>query len=320
MSGRNIGIGFLGLVALGIVARIFYPASDPVVAIAPEAIPGWGIFTNSMLTTLIIDVVLILIALLATRKMQLVPRGLQNVMEAIIEALYKLFKGVNADHVSSTFPLVATIFLFVIVANLSGLFPGVGSIGFCTGEEHASSNTQLAVAAPEQGALPGMLAAQEDEEKIKYLGCPPDQQHLVPFWRPPSTDLSFTLAITVLAWLWIQYLAFKALGPGYLKKYFINPVGKLSDGKGPIMTIVGLLELISLLARLPAFAFRLFGNIFAGEVLLIVMIFLLPLGLPLPIYLFEVFVAFIQAFIFAVLVMAFISIDTKPHEGEHGAH
>jgi F-type H+-transporting ATPase subunit a len=319
LSGRNIGIGFLGLVALGIVARIFYPTSDPVVAIAPEAIPGLGFFTNSMLTALILDVILILIAVLATRKMQLVPRGLQNVMEAIIEALYKLFKGVNATHVASTFPLVATIFLYVIVANVSGLFPGVGSIGFCTGEEHASSNTQLAVAAPEQGALPGgMLAAEEGE--IKYLGCPPDQQHLVPFWRPPSTDLSFTLAITVLAWLWIQYLAFKALGAGYLKKYFISPAGKLSDGKGPIMTIVGLLELISLLARLPAFAFRLFGNIFAGEVLLIVMIFLLPLGLPLPIYLFEVFVAFIQAFIFAVLVMAFISIDTKPHEGEHGAH
>ncbi len=323
MSGKQFGLIFVGLLVVGVIARIVFPASTPVVAVAPEEL--FAGFTNSMLTTLVLDIVLIVLALAATSNMQMVPRGLQNIMEAIIEALYNLFKGVNAEHTPRTFPLVATIFLFVLLSNLSGLLPGVGSIGLCHGKEgeHGAAEQRVALSMPaEGGASASMwapLAAEEGESA--YLNCPPDKQSIIPYWRPPSTDLSFTLAITLMSFVWIQYLAFATLGVGYLGKYFISPFGKLSDGKGPIMTIVGLLELISLFARIPAFMFRLFGNIFAGEVLILVMIFLLPLGLPLPIYGFEVFVGFIQAFIFAVLVMAFISIDTSGHGDEHeGGH
>lgn len=319
MSGRNIGLGFVGLLIVGIILRIVYPTSTPVVEVAPEPLffIGGFEFTNSMLTTLVLDVVLILLAVAATSKMNMVPRGLQNAMEATIEALYNLFKGVNAEHVGRTFPLVATIFLFVIIANLSGLLPGVGSIGICHASEEyegeeASQDVRLALSVPNDTLREAQQAAPlaAEEGKMVYTGCPPDEQHIFPFWRPPSTDLAFTLAITIIAWIWIQYLAFAALGIGYLGKYF-------NFKEGPIMFVVGLLEFISLLARIPAFMFRLFGNIFAGEVLIIVMLFLIPLGLPTPIYLFEVFVAFIQAFIFAVLVMAFITIDTTPHSDEH---
>jgi F-type H+-transporting ATPase subunit a len=322
LSGKQIGIGFIVLVVVGVILRVIYPTSDPVVSVSAEPFfsLGGAEFTNAMFSTLVLDAILIGVAFLVSGNMQMVPRGLQNVTEAILEALYNLFKGVDAKHTPSTFPLAATIFIFVILSNLSGLFPGVGSIGFChvvEGEE-ASGVARMALVAPEtSAAAPAALAAEEGA--IKYIGCPAYAQHIIPLWRPPSTDLNFTIGITLIAWFWIQYLAFKALGVGYLGKYFVSPFGKLSEGKGPIMTVVGLLELISLFARIPAFAFRLFGNIFAGEVLIIVLLFLLPLGLPTPIYLFEVFVAFIQAFIFAILVMAFISIDTTGHDEEaHG--
>jgi F-type H+-transporting ATPase subunit a len=321
---RNIVIVSLGLVALGVVARIFYPTGDPAVEVRAEDLfylftntPGEGLgFTNSMLLTVVIDIVLIVLAIAATASMNLVPRGLQNTMEAIIEALYNLFRGINPDHVGRVFPIVATIFLFVLFSNYSGLLPGFGSIGLCEypQEEHASHALQFASGAPVEGMLTPQLMAEEG--KSSYWGCQPGQ-HIIPIFRAPSADLSFTIALALVAWFTIQFVAFRALGLGYLKKYFISPVGKLSEGKGPLMTVVGILELISLFARLPAFAFRLFGNIFAGEVLIIVMLFLLPLGLPIPMYLFEVFVGFIQAFIFAVLTMAFISVDATPHAEEH---
>jgi F-type H+-transporting ATPase subunit a len=134
----------------------------------------------------------------------------------------------------------------------------------------------------------------------------------VPYFRAPSADLNFTLAITVWAVVMIEYFGFSALGfGGYLGKFF-------NFKEGPMGFMVGLLEFISEIARIPAFMFRLFGNIFAGEVLLVVMIFLIPLGWPLPFYAFEVFVGFIQAFVFAVLTMAFIAIAVTPHGGDHG--
>jgi F-type H+-transporting ATPase subunit a len=275
--------------------------------------------TNSMFVTIIIDLILLAIAFFATRNMQMVPRGFQNTIEAIIEALYKLFRGINAEHTPSTYPIVATIFLFAIISNWMGLLPGFGSIGFCrAGEYHAEVEAvRLASTAPVDGLFaPELLAAEEGESH--YLGCQP-QDSLIPLFRPPTTDLNNTIALAVIAFIWIEYLGFKTQGFRYLGKFFINPFGKLADGKGPIMTAVGLLELISEFARLPAFAFRLFGNIFAGEVLILVMIFLLPLGLPLPIYLFEIFVGFIQAFIFAVLTMAFVSIAVTSHEHDEHA-
>lgn len=327
MSERNkqilkyVGGGML----LTILLRIIFPMETIHIEVAAEEIASLGglSFTNSMFVTIIVDVILIMLAVLGTASMKLVPRGLQNVMEAIIEALYNLFKGINAEHVGRVFPIVATIFLFVLVSNLLGLLPGFGSFGPCAPahaegeEEHGSAGLRVALKVPEgiNGILPALplfgQGSAEAEPKSEYLFCKPGDE-LIPLFRAPTTDLNNTLALALVAVVLVEYMGFRVLGRAYLRKFFIDP-----RKEGAIMTAVGILELISEIARLPAFMFRLFGNVFAGEVLIIVLIFLLPLFLPVPFYLFEVFVAFIQAFIFAVLTMAFISIAVTSHSSEH---
>lgn len=304
MSGRNrIAIFAVVLIVLGIIARIVYPTGDPVVSVRAEDLaPN---FTNSMFVMILVDIFLIVVAFLATRNMQLVPRGLQNVVEAVIEALFNFFSSINKKYTPAAFPVLATIFLLVIISNWAGLLPGFGSIGFCYAGSEASADTRLALSDPYAGLIPSPFAAAEGESK--YLGCGPGES-IIPLFRAPSADLNMTLALALIAFVYIEYWGFKALGIGYLGKFF-NFKG------GLVGFFVGIFELISEFARIPAFMFRLFGNIFAGEVLLIVMIFLLPLALPLPFYLFEVFVGFIQAFVFSVLTIAFIGLAVEAHGG-----
>lgn len=300
MSGKNIGIGFVVLVIVGVISRILVGEISLHVSVKGEelfSIAGFS-FTNSVLVTLIADILVIIVAFSATRKMDLIPRGFQNFMEWVVESLYNLFSNINREYAPKAFSILATIFLLVIVCNWLGLVPGFGSIGYCHTVSAAEAHD-----------------GDEKEDKNPYFLCPDpaegEKVELVPYFRAPSADLNFTLAITVWAIIMIEYFGFSALGfGGYLGKFF-------NFKEGPIGFMVGLLEFISEIARIPAFMFRLFGNIFAGEVLLVVMIFLIPLGWPLPFYLFEVFVGFIQAFVFAVLTMAFIAIAVTPHGGEH---
>jgi F-type H+-transporting ATPase subunit a len=133
---------------------------------------------------------------------------------------------------------------------------------------------------------------------------------LVPYLRSPSADLNNTVMLGVLAFLYAQFWGFKQLGLGYLYKF-------VPFRDGAIGLFVGFFEFLSEFVRIVSYAFRLFGNIFAGEVLLLVMAFLFPL-LPLPFLGLETFVGFIQAFVFAILVMAFSSLATQGH-GDHHA-
>jgi F-type H+-transporting ATPase subunit a len=125
---------------------------------------------------------------------------------------------------------------------------------------------------------------------------------LVPLLRGGTADLNITLAISIVAVFMIQVFGYKSLGLNYFKK-FIN-------FSNPINFFVGFLELISEFAKVMSFSFRLFGNIFAGEVLLAVIAFLLPLFIPLPFIGLEIFVGFIQALVFATLTLVFINIAT----------
>ncbi|WP_374711247.1 F0F1 ATP synthase subunit A [Caldilinea sp.] len=122
----------VGLFAASILIRFIAPVPPPHVALSGEPIfstgPKW--FTNSVLTTIIVDIVLILLALAVRFNLKEIPGAFQNFMEAIIEALYGLAESVAGKNASKFFPWVATIFLFVIISNWSGMLPGVGSIGF----------------------------------------------------------------------------------------------------------------------------------------------------------------------------------------------
>ncbi len=132
----------------------------------------------------------------------------------------------------------------------------------------------------------------------------------VPYFRPPAADLNFTLALAVTTVLGAQFFGIMALGFfKHLKKYF-------TIKGGPANTFVGLLEGVSEFAKMISFSFRLFGNIFAGEVLLTVISVIVPFIAPLPFYLLEAFVAFIQALVFTMLSLVFMTLATASHD-EH---
>jgi F-type H+-transporting ATPase subunit a len=140
---------------------------------------------------------------------------------------------------------------------------------------------------------------------------------LVPYLRGSATDLNFTLALAISAVVFIQVIGVWALGPGYFGKFF--QIGKLVSGGifGIIDFAVGFLELILEFAKILSFAFRLFGNIFAGVLLLSFLGALLPVVLPPGLYLFEVFFGTIQAYVFFLLATVFMNMATVGHGGDH---
>lgn len=137
-----------------------------------------------------------------------------------------------------------------------------------------------------------------------------DEVAFAPFLRAPSSDLNFTLAIAITTVLAINILGVAAIG-------IIPHISKFFNFKSPISFFIGILELISEAAKIVSFSFRLFGNIFAGEVLLVITAFLVPYLVPLPFLMLEVFVGFIQAFVFAMLSLVFVAMATMEHESAH---
>ena len=265
--------------------------AQPHISLAAEKIGSLGGFpiTNSILMTWCVMGLLTILAYTATRKAALVPGKLQSVAEIVVEGLHNLFTSVVGEtQVGMFFPLLATIFIFVAVNNWGGLIPGVGSIGFKKTEIMGNGETGTPVSPVE--AKP----AQVQEEKF------------VPLLRGATADLNTTLALAIIAVAAVQYFGVRTLGLAYFKKFF--------NTSSPIMFGVGLLEIISEFSRIISFAFRLFGNIFAGEVLLTVIAFLMPLFAPLPFLGLELFVGFIQALVFSMLTAVFLNMATVAHE------
>lgn len=232
--------------------------------------------TNSMILSWIASIILIAIALTASRKPQIVPRGIQNVFEVIVEFLWNTVNSVLDDEKATKkyFPMIATFFLFILFNNWIGTLPGIGTIGF---------------------------------NEIKE-----DESAFVPFLRPGNADLNHTLALAVISVVSIQFFGITALG-------FFKYSGKFVNFKGPIDFFVGILELIGEVAKVLSFSFRLFGNIFAGEVLLTVIASIAPYIAPIPFSLLELFVGLIQALVFTMLTLVFIKIAISGHE-EHEEH
>ena len=270
--------------------------------------------TNSFIMTVLVDLLLLLTIIFGARNMQLVPRGFQNVVEALVEGFYNFAQGVDRKNIGKFFPLTASIFFFVLYSNLFALIPGLSAIGVCRTEAaqvQAAGGGEAANAASETKAAGEAKVAPSDI----FSGLPGycADGHVIAFLRAPSADLNVTLAWALSAVFMVEVFGFQALGLGYLTKFF-------NFREGFMGAFVGILELISEFVRIVAFAFRLFGNIFAGEVVLVVMAFLFPYLLPLPFYGLELFVAFIQAVIFSVLTLVFMSLATQAHGGhdEHG--
>ena len=246
--------------------------------------PNRFVLTNTILSSWIATLLIIGLFLFATRGMKLAPRGLQNVMEGIVETMYNFVESVAGNkHARRFFPMFATLFLFVVVNAWIGLIPIYQSLGFLEGDE------------------------------VK--------RHLL---RPAGTDLNMPLALAIISFVFVEYWAIRTLGFRYFGKFFrfgglLRARSLSSLFQAMIDVFVGMLELLSELVRVVSFTFRLFGNMTAGEILLLVTAFLVPFVFVLPFYGLELLVGFIQALIFSGLTLVFVTIAIVPHEGEeHG--
>jgi len=273
---------------------------------------NWFPVTNTLLTCWVVMAILIILAIFGGRNIKEIPSGIQNVMESVLDVLQGVFEGIlgDAKQAREFFAIVATIFIFVLFSNWFGLIPGVGSIGFfkeetVSAEEQAPAQDSTAEIATEKPTEEEPVATEAKVESEKQVAETAHKVEFTPLFRASSSDLSFTLAIAIWAVLYVQYMGFKHLKFAYLKKFF--------NFKNPIHAFVGLLELISEFAKMVSFSFRLFGNVFAGEVLLVVMTFLVPIIVPVPFYGLEVFVGAVQAGVFAALTLVFLKGATAHH-------
>ena len=245
--------------------------------------------TNSLFNSWIVLVIVIMIGLAIRKKVRLVPKGIQNVFEMIIEAFLDIFDSVTGAREKSLkfFPLVFSFFILILLNNWMGLLPGIGSIGQVVSEH--------------------------------------GERFFVPYFRGGTADLNTTLALATIGVVISHIFGVMAIGGwNYLNK-FVNfkalaeiPKKMIKDPTilivNPIKIFVGLIEIIGEFAKVASLSFRLFGNIFAGEVLLASMSAILAFGLPIPFMFLEVIVGLIQALIFAMLILAYLTMSTSQEE------
>ena len=284
-----LGNAFIGDTSLSEAIAI----EKPHIQLPGEVIFNIGSFgvTNTLLTSWISIVVLVLLSWAVTRKIKLIPSRMQALLESALEWMLNFCIEVAGEKNGRRFfPLITTIFLFVLMNAWMNLIPGYGSILVNTGHGHAV--------------------------------------HLL---RGANTDINFPLAVALISFVFVLYHGFRALGVSFLKVWFnfgrfFQGHKKLFTGKvkagfgdiflGAIDIFVGILELLSYIFRNISFTFRLFGNMTGGEVLILVMIFLIPWVLAIPFYGLELLVGTIQALVFAGLTLVFATVATTPHESE----
>lgn len=230
--------------------------------------------TNSLLTSWVVVGALVLFSLWFSRQISTkgAPSRLQSMVELVIEGLLGIVESIaGAAKARRFFPLIGTLFVFILFSNWSGLLPGAGTIGF-------------------RGLLHGV-------------------EVFIPYWRAPTADVNTTLALGLITMVMVQVYGYRYLGLKYFKKFF--------DFSTPINFFVGILELVSDLSKIISFTFRLFGNIIAGEILLIVISMLVPYFGSIPFIGLEIFVGFVQALVFMMLSSVFINMATLGHGDEH---
>jgi len=247
--------------------------------------------TNSMVMLWIVAAVIIGIAQAATRKLTLIPSGLQNFVEWLVENLYDFLEGILGKHlVHRTFWFFGTIFILILFSNWAGLIPGVGTIGRL--------------------------------DTAGFDGNPNDTFR--PFLRGANADLNLTAAMSIIfALLWFYW----ALSENGLKNFLAHIFAPKGRFKGLMMVamavvffLVGLIEVASILLRPVALSFRLYGNIYAGENMLESMALMLDRWWlawipPLPFYFLELLVGLIQALVFMLLTAVFLKLIC-----DHGDH
>lgn len=255
--------------------------------------------TNSILTGWVVVGFLVVVSALISRSATLVPRGVQNLAEAVLEGMLSFMDQVTHDRARSRrfLPIVGALFPFILFSNWFGLLPGVGTIGIW-GMEHG-------------------------------------EKALIPLFRPATSDLNMTAAMSIAAVILSHVIGVMTIGFfKYWNKFIqlgtfwkaVSKIGKLPIGEyvigvftALIGLMVGVIELMSEAAKMVSLALRLFGNIFAGEVLIHVLSSLFAFGLPLPFMFLEIIVGVVQALVFSMLVLVYLTLATDPpHDDDHG--
>ena len=232
-------------------------AAEPIVYIGNFAI------TNSFLDTILVDGIVIGLIVAVRKHLSLVPGKLQTITESIISGFYSITESVAGKNSAKIFPFFMTFFIFILIANWTGLIPGVTAIGIKEGHE------------------------------------------LIPLLRPATSDFNVTLGLALVSVVATHILSIKTVGiADYLSRYF---------SLNPINLFIGFLEIISEITKVISLSFRLFGNIFAGEIVLGTVSTMFAIVFPLPFLMLEVVVGLVQALVFAMLTMAFMAILMTPH-------
>ena len=332
---------------------VVFTAFIPVISVPAEMIGRpWfyigdtpiGLY-NTLFTTLIVDAVIVVLALLGRRGLGgIKPKTwFANAWEAYVELLYERFivpsLGIRARVV---LPIAVTIFTFIMIAGFFELVPGHESIGelHAVPEEMTQNGYCVAPAGPAY-ILTGQKVVEDFDAECPFknpsgasgspevslasdtLAAPgaaaeggaPKGYAVIAFLRRPTSDLSTTLALALVAFIFIEIQGIRANGSHYFERFF--NIGALKRGASSggmsglvnyIIFGVGFLELLSEFIRIISFSFRLFGNMFAGTVLVFVMGFILPLVLPTAFLGLEFAIAIIQAFVFMMLITVFTSL------------
>ena len=250
--------------------------------------------TNALLTSTSAVIIIALLALVIRARLSEIPKGIQNIFEAILGGALTLCDQVTNSRKISTkvFPLAFSVFLFILVNNWLGLLP-IGGLGIIETGEHGLS--------------------------------------FIPFLRSGTADINTTIALAIMAVLSANLFGIFSIGLWKTFNKYVNlkALGSIFTRVGkearvlvvaPVTFFVGILELVGELAKIASLSFRLFGNVFAGEVLLMAMSAILPYLLPIPFMFLEIFVGLIQALIFSILVLVYFTIAAQDHDSheEHG--
>jgi F-type H+-transporting ATPase subunit a len=326
------------LVTVAILVAVFlilFLLHIPKVVVPEISIPAETVFelfgfpiSNTLLATWLTMILLIGGSWLITRKMKLIPRRWQGLLEMLIEAMYNLVEGaVERKWARRFFPIVMTIFIFLLVSNWLGLTPIYGGWGVLHHSEEGKPVEWL-----NQSETIGLWMRGDANEAEAAPSEGEELYTLAPMFRSAATDMNTTVALALVSVVLTQFFGIWALGPRYFGKFVA--VGKVISAftkpglgcggrigtflMGLIDIFVGFIETISEFAKIISFSFRLFGNIFAGEVLLGVIGFLIPYLISLPFYGLELFVGFVQALVFMMLTVAFFVTAMSSHgEEEH---
>ena len=295
LFGIGLVFGPLGSSFLGKEPPGIFKVPRPHVALPSETIFHVGTFsiTNTLIASWFTILVLVVLSLILTHKMKLVPGRRQAMGEVIVEGLLNFVESVaGKKHARMLFPGVATIFIYVIFNAYLALLPFFGTIGM----HHGSHG----------------------------------HEEFVAIFRSANTDVNVPLSIAIMSFIFVESWGMRSIGASHYLSEFINVrqmvqgFKELLKGKigqalmnmvfGFISLFVGVLEIFSHLTRMLSFTFRLFGNMTAGEILILVSCFLVPLVFTIPFYGLELLIGMIQALIFSGLTLVFGTIAATPHE------